>query len=199
MEDAVVLLGHALPAGAAQAPPAVELQGQPRVLRARDAQRRQLRGQRRRGGLGEGGGGGVLARHAGGKATLEQLHHLGQGGIDRQWGGAAAAAARRERAQLAAQRAHHADGVAGVLAMSAPRRPGGAGRRRLYGGALGEAEALEHARPAEVVRAHRQRHRLLEEGQADGAGEAGLHGRMRRRCGQLETGGAASGKTLARS
>lgn len=100
MEDAAVLFRHALATAAAAAHPAVELQGPARVFLAPLAQRRQLRGQCRGGGLLRL----PLARLV--VVRLEQLNHLGQSGVDGQGGRPAVP---RQRADFAAQRAGDGD------------------------------------------------------------------------------------------
>lgn len=100
VEDATVVLGHAQAAAAAAAHPAVELQGPARVFLAPLAQRRQLGAQ----GRGDGLPRCPLAGLA--EVRLEQFHHLGQGGVNRQ---GSRPAEPRQRADFAAQRAGDGD------------------------------------------------------------------------------------------
>lgn len=178
VEDALVLLGHALPAAGAAAHAAVELHQAARVLLAGAPQRQRAlprpQPQPR-----------ALLPGLPGRSGAVQLHHLRQRGVDGQRGRAAAG----QGAELPAQRARH---PAPARARARPRPAPGEPRLALALAlarprppllVLRRGQALEHAAPAEVVRAERQRHRLLEEGQTHGARQAGLHRGSPRRSG----------------
>lgn len=154
MENALVLLRHALPAPRLAAHPAVELQQPARVL--------------------------LAAAPGPGRVRAIQPDHLGQCGVDGQRGRAAAG----QRAELPAQRARYPGPrrIVAVRSLPRPRPPPRAADLPLaplllllQAGGFRRGQALQHAAPAEVVRAERQRHRLLEEGQAYGARQTGLH------------------------